>query len=175
MKTAAASEASGCSPTPSCSRRRSSWAASGTMRRGAPPRLHCGSSRAIPSRVWVAADVDKCLQLVPMYWLVAPLLLKKQQQLGWRRHKNLARPLVVGIWNSSFSRTTLFLPGGCDVGCFGLRWTAGTSQRAVQKGAAAHGVRAKIYVATRGAVEISQTSNWDLNVAGYFSNSSLHR
>ena len=38
-----------------------------------PPPL----SHPIPSHVWVAADGDKCLQLVPMYWLVTPLLLKK--------------------------------------------------------------------------------------------------
>ena len=138
-----------------------------------PCSRHTRRSRArwqqqpIPSCVWVAADVDKCLQLVPMYWLVAPLLLKKQQ-LGWRRaaitaaaieRKFGAPPGGGHLEFIIFQNNSFFARRRPRRVCTGRLWFRDQKDLCV----------------TRGALEISQTSNWDLNVVGDFSNSSLHR
>ena len=50
---------------------------------------YCGwkKKEAIPSRVWVAvADGDKCLQLVPMYWLVTLLSPTSPLSDPWWTH-----------------------------------------------------------------------------------------
>ena len=102
-----------------------------------------------------------------MYWLVAPLLLKKQQ-LGWRRaavaaaaieRKFGAPPGGGHLEFIIFQNNSFFARRRHRRVCTGRLWFRDQKDLCV----------------TRGALEISQTSNWDLNVVGDFSNSSLHR
>ena len=102
-----------------------------------------------------------------MYWLVAPLLLKKQQ-LGWRRaavaadaieRKFGAPPGGGHLEFIIFQNNSFFARRRPRRVCTGRLWFRDQKDLCV----------------TRGALEISQTSNWDLNVVGDFSNSSLNR
>ena len=102
-----------------------------------------------------------------MYWLVAPLLLKKQQ-LGWRR---------AAITAAAIERKFGAPPGGGHLEFIIFQnnsFFARRRHRRVCTGRLWFRDQKDLCV-TRGALEISQTSNWDLNVVGDFSNSSLHR